>query len=253
MRASCRSRTARPTSCSWIRRTRRTSSTRDDPSCIGELDAFEPAYFEAMDAVFAEAERVLRDRRYLAVYCSRHASRRSAASSASARALRAARAALPPDRPRRRRARQPQAREPELPPRRGGGELLPARLQPPLDLQEGARAGRRGRSSASVTVAGAIGNRGRRLERAFYAAATLDVARSLLGTFLVHALGARDDGRKDRRDRGLSRQRGSRLARLPRSDRAQRVDVRAARPRVRLLHLRHALLLQRRHRAARDG
>lgn len=37
------------------------------PECIGELDAFEPAYFEAMDAVFGEAERVLRDRRMLAV------------------------------------------------------------------------------------------------------------------------------------------------------------------------------------------
>ena len=38
--------------------------------CIGELDAFEPGYFEAMEQVFAEADRVLRDRRYLAVYCS---------------------------------------------------------------------------------------------------------------------------------------------------------------------------------------
>jgi DNA modification methylase len=38
--------------------------------CIGELDAFSPAYFEAMDQVFAEAFRCLRDRRYLAVYCS---------------------------------------------------------------------------------------------------------------------------------------------------------------------------------------
>ncbi|MFT7540430.1 MAG: adenine-specific DNA-methyltransferase [Gammaproteobacteria bacterium] len=38
--------------------------------CIGKLDASEPGYFEAMNAVFAEAERVLRDRRYLAVYVS---------------------------------------------------------------------------------------------------------------------------------------------------------------------------------------
>lgn len=37
--------------------------------CIGELDAFTPAYFEAMEAVFAEADRCLRDRRYMAVYC----------------------------------------------------------------------------------------------------------------------------------------------------------------------------------------
>ena len=42
----------------------------DDPACIGRLDAAEPAYFEALEAVFAEAERVLRDRRYLAVYVS---------------------------------------------------------------------------------------------------------------------------------------------------------------------------------------
>ena len=34
------------------------------------LSAETPEYFEAMDAVFAEAYRVLRDRRYLAVYVS---------------------------------------------------------------------------------------------------------------------------------------------------------------------------------------
>jgi len=38
--------------------------------CIGELDAFEPAYFEALAAVFGEVDRVLKDRRYLAVYVS---------------------------------------------------------------------------------------------------------------------------------------------------------------------------------------
>ena len=38
-----------------------------DAACIGDLSAFDEAYFEAMEAVFAEAERVLRDRRYLAV------------------------------------------------------------------------------------------------------------------------------------------------------------------------------------------
>lgn len=37
------------------------------PDCIGELDAFEPAYFEAMEQVFSEADRILRDRRMLAV------------------------------------------------------------------------------------------------------------------------------------------------------------------------------------------
>jgi len=39
----------------------------EEEGCIGELDAFEPAYFEAMERVFAEVERVLRDRRLLAV------------------------------------------------------------------------------------------------------------------------------------------------------------------------------------------
>lgn len=38
------------------------------PECIGELDAHEPAYFEAMAAVFAEFERILRPGRHLAVY-----------------------------------------------------------------------------------------------------------------------------------------------------------------------------------------
>ncbi|MBI5363470.1 MAG: DNA methylase [Planctomycetes bacterium] len=41
-----------------------------DEQCIGELDAFGGEYFEAMEQVFAEVDRVLRDRRYLAVYCS---------------------------------------------------------------------------------------------------------------------------------------------------------------------------------------
>jgi DNA modification methylase len=38
--------------------------------CIGKLDAFEPGYFDALDAAFAEAHRCLRDRRYLAVFAS---------------------------------------------------------------------------------------------------------------------------------------------------------------------------------------
>ncbi len=42
----------------------------DAPNCIGKLSAFEPAYFDAMGEVFAEAVRVLRDRRYLAIYVS---------------------------------------------------------------------------------------------------------------------------------------------------------------------------------------
>ncbi len=43
----------------------------DDPRDIGKLDALAgDEYFRAMDAVFAEVERVLRDRRYLALYVS---------------------------------------------------------------------------------------------------------------------------------------------------------------------------------------
>jgi adenine-specific DNA-methyltransferase len=42
----------------------------DSPDCLGKLDAFGSAYFEAMEQVFGEAGRVLRDRRYLAVYVS---------------------------------------------------------------------------------------------------------------------------------------------------------------------------------------
>ena len=38
--------------------------------CIGQLDAFEPEYFQAMAEVFEEAWRILKDRRYLAVYVS---------------------------------------------------------------------------------------------------------------------------------------------------------------------------------------
>jgi len=37
------------------------------PDCIGELSAFDEAYFAAMGEAFAEAWRTLRDRRYLAV------------------------------------------------------------------------------------------------------------------------------------------------------------------------------------------
>lgn len=38
--------------------------------CIGRLDAFEPRYFEELERVFAEVDRCLRNRRYLAVYVS---------------------------------------------------------------------------------------------------------------------------------------------------------------------------------------
>ena len=40
----------------------------DDPRCIGRLNAAESAYFEALDQVYDEAFRVLKNRRYMAVY-----------------------------------------------------------------------------------------------------------------------------------------------------------------------------------------
>lgn len=40
----------------------------DDPQCIGKLDALEGEYFEAMEQVFDEVQRVLKDRRYMAVF-----------------------------------------------------------------------------------------------------------------------------------------------------------------------------------------
>jgi hypothetical protein len=39
-----------------------------DPRCIGELDAEEPHYYEAMEQVIGELHRVLKDRRYMALY-----------------------------------------------------------------------------------------------------------------------------------------------------------------------------------------
>lgn len=40
------------------------------PDSLGALDAFEPEYFAAFERVFAEIERCLKDRRYLALYVS---------------------------------------------------------------------------------------------------------------------------------------------------------------------------------------
>ena len=42
----------------------------EDPDCLGRLSAFESSYFEAMELVLEEAQRVLRDRRYLALFVS---------------------------------------------------------------------------------------------------------------------------------------------------------------------------------------
>jgi DNA modification methylase len=40
----------------------------DDPRCIGKLDASDPTYFVALDRVYSECHRVLKNRRYMAVY-----------------------------------------------------------------------------------------------------------------------------------------------------------------------------------------
>ena len=41
-----------------------------EEECIGELDAFDGSYFEALDAVLGEVDRVLKDRRYFALFVS---------------------------------------------------------------------------------------------------------------------------------------------------------------------------------------
>ncbi len=48
----------------------------EDPRCIGKLDAGTPQYFQALERVFKEVERVLRDRRFLALYVSDSSSKR---------------------------------------------------------------------------------------------------------------------------------------------------------------------------------
>ncbi len=40
----------------------------DEPACIGKLSALEPAYYDAMEAVIRESFRVLRNKRYMALY-----------------------------------------------------------------------------------------------------------------------------------------------------------------------------------------
>ncbi|MDA1266917.1 MAG: DNA methyltransferase [Planctomycetota bacterium] len=42
----------------------------DSPNCIGKLSGLEEEYYKAMQQVFQEAHRVLKDRRYLAVFVS---------------------------------------------------------------------------------------------------------------------------------------------------------------------------------------
>lgn len=40
----------------------------DDTRCIGNLDARDPAYYDALDKVFKEAHRILKNRRYMGVF-----------------------------------------------------------------------------------------------------------------------------------------------------------------------------------------
>lgn len=48
----------------------------DDPACIGKINAADEAYFDALDEVFAEMFRVLRDRRYVAIYICDYAAKK---------------------------------------------------------------------------------------------------------------------------------------------------------------------------------
>ncbi|MEZ5974378.1 MAG: hypothetical protein R3E96_05925 [Planctomycetota bacterium] len=58
----------------------------DDPDCIGKTFRLRRvSYFEAMEAAFAEADRILRDRRYFAIYVSDSRKKKLAASCRSAR------------------------------------------------------------------------------------------------------------------------------------------------------------------------
>lgn len=42
----------------------------DNPACIGKLDAQDPAYYEALEQVIREIHRILKPRRYMALYVS---------------------------------------------------------------------------------------------------------------------------------------------------------------------------------------
>ena len=110
----------------------------EDPRCIGKLSAFDPAYYEAFERVFDEADRVLRGQEE-GLCADRDAPRRAAPRP------------FPADRPHRGRAREPRPREAELPQSRRGGQLLPARLHAPAPLQEGAQLSRSQRLQPSTS------------------------------------------------------------------------------------------------------
>lgn len=42
----------------------------DSPDCIGKLDALSPEYYESMESAIREMHRVLKNRRYMALFCS---------------------------------------------------------------------------------------------------------------------------------------------------------------------------------------
>ncbi|HPO13872.1 MAG TPA: DNA methyltransferase [Candidatus Hydrogenedentes bacterium] len=41
----------------------------DHPDCIGKLDALTPGYYDAMEGVIREIHRILKNKRYMALYC----------------------------------------------------------------------------------------------------------------------------------------------------------------------------------------
>ena len=123
--------------------------------------------------------------------------------------------------------------------KRSRGGSAPARVREQL---ERARAGASPRAPAVADCAGARsqpGGRPKPLPQSFFARSALEVARDLIGcAFLVDGV-----GRPHRRDRGVPSGRPV-LPRLQRQDGAQRRALRSARPPLRLLHLRDALLQQ---------
>ena len=82
------------------------------------------------------------------------------------------------------------------------------------------------------------------MPREFFARPSVPVAPDLLGCVLEHQTEGRPGRGRAHRGGGVCRGQRSRLARLPREDGAERGDVRPARARLRVLHLRHALLRQ---------
>ena len=86
------------------------------------------------------------------------------------------------------------------------------------------------------------------LPASFFRRSVHDVARDLIGCTVAHGA----DRRRDRRDRELPRRRSG-MPRLRRADAAQQRAVRAARPRLRVLLLRHPQPAQLRGRAGGRG